>query len=350
MNLHTLSPIKIRTGQDGFSLVELMVAITIGLAIAGGMTAMFVNNSQSRSEIERANRQIENGRYATQVLTEDLRLAGFLGEFDPTVLTSPATKPDPCLTSLADLKSAMPLHVQGYDNGASLSCLSDVRTGTDILVVRRVSTCTVGETNCDPASTGTPYFQASLCDNTTELGSVTTSDHYALDTASANLTRHKRDCTTLASQRRYRTHIYFIANNDNSGDGIPTLKRAELGASGGGSAFTIVPLVEGIENMQIEYGIDSDSDGIPNSYTADPDNGCVAAACVTNWRNVVSVKLNLLARNTEKSSGYTDTKTYSLGLTANGSSNTAGPFNDNYKRHAYESLVRLNNPAGRKEP
>jgi type IV pilus assembly protein PilW len=336
--------------QAGFSLVELMVAVTIGLLLMAGLTGVFVNSSKSRAEVEKANRQIENGRYAVQLMTDDLRLAGFYGEFDPTVLTAPSTVQNPCLTAISDLTAALPLHVQGYDNGidSTVTCLSDVRTGTDVLVVRHTSGCVAGSTDCDPVVAGIPYFQASLCSNASELGSSNNSNFFAMDTDTASLTRRKRNCTTVADLRRYRTHIYFIANNDKSADGIPTLKRAELGADG----FTIVPLVEGIENLQIEYGLDIDGNGTPEVYTADPStyNACVGATCVSNWQSAVSVKLNLLARNTDESLGYTDSKTYTLGLKKDGTANSVGPFNDHRKRHAYEAVVRLNNPAGRREP
>ncbi len=334
-----------------------MVAVTLGLIIVAGLTGVFVSNTQSRGEIERTNRQVENGRYAMQVLTEDLRLAGYLGEFDPTNLPTPATLPDPCTTTVADLRTAMPLHVQGYDNGSSIpTCLSDVRTGTDILVIRRASSCVAGAANCDAVAANTPYFQASLCYPTagaTELASADINNYFALDTNTGNLNRTKRNCTTLADFRRYRTHIYFIANNNVSGDGIPTLKRAELGAG----AFTIVPLVEGIENLQFEYGIDTDAistanAGSPNAYTPEPDsyNGCIGQACVQNWRSVVAAKIHILARNTEKSPGHNDLKTYALGLNKDGTANSVGPFEDQYKRHVYQSSIRLNNPAGRREP
>jgi type IV pilus assembly protein PilW len=355
MNPCTSHPNK--ANQTGLSLIELMVAITLGLVIMAGLSALFIANSSTSAEIERANRQIENGRYAMQILSEDLRLAGFLGEFDPTALPTPATKPDPCSAVLADLKTALPLHIQGYNNVASAtplasSCpsLTDVKTGTDILVIRRASTCIAGAADCEAASAGTPYFQASLCKSATQLGSNSISDYYALDWNSANLTRQQKDCLTTAGLRRYRTHIYFIANNDLGSDGIPTLKRVELGTSGSAANFSSPPvaLVEGIENLQIEYGIDTAGNGAPGLYTTDPDSAlaCSGAACVTNWRNVVAVKLNLLARNTTASPGYTDTKIYSLGSTTTAASN--GGFN--FKRHVYQTAVLLSNPAGRKQP
>lgn len=337
--------------QSGLSLVELLISIALGLMVVAAVSTAFVTNNNTRLEIEKTSRQIENGRYAMQVLTEDLQAAGFVGEFDPTPLDTSilAALPDACASDLPTLRSALPLHIQGYDDGAGApTCLADVKGGTDILVVRRVSTCVAGVGNCDPIVGGEPYFQASLCapaTGGTELSSAPTSNadyaaqFYALDTAAANLTRHKADCTTRADIRRYRTHIYFIANNSVGGDGIPTLKRAELGAGG----FTIVPLVEGIDNLQLEYGVDTNNDGAPNIYTANPGS-------VSNWRNVMTVKVNLLARNNDPSTTFVDSRTYTLGQKLDGTDNTFGPYNDHFKRHAYSSAVRLGNPMGRRAP
>lgn len=354
---------RINSRESGFSLAELMIAVTIGLLILAGLSGLFSTTSKSRGEVERANRQIENGRYAMQLLTDDLKLAGYFGELNAGLLDAPAAMPDPCQTAVAGLRTAMALHVQGYDNGDAVpSCLSDVRSGTDIVVIRRASTCVAGTADCDTASAGRPYFQTSLCKpaagaSKPELSSTSVLDHFAIDTVPASLGLHKRNCTDNADIRRFVTHIYFVANNNTASDGIPTLKRAELGGNEGSSEFAIVPLVEGIENLQFEYGIDTDAagdpnGGSPNAYTADPSsfNACVGEACVTNWRNVVSVKVHMLARNTEKTTGYTDAKTYTLGLNAIGADHTLGPFNDAYKRHVYQSSVRLNNPAGRREP
>ena len=89
--------------QRGYSITELMVSITIGLIILAALVTVFAGNSRERGEIERANQQTENGRYALQVLDEDLRDAGYLASFNPgTVagpnpqLVVPATLPDPC--------------------------------------------------------------------------------------------------------------------------------------------------------------------------------------------------------------------------------------------------------------
>jgi type IV pilus assembly protein PilW len=337
----------------GYTMVELLVSITIGLVILAALVTLFAGNSRERAEVERANQQTENGRYALQLLSEDVRDAGYLGSFNPgTVagpnpqLVIPTALPNACATDVATLNSAMTLAVQGYDDGANApGCLTDVRAGTDILVVRRASTCAVGTAGCDPLVAGDVYLQAAGCAAQFSAGT-----YYALDFNLGNLNLLQKDCATPALLYLYRTHIYFIANDDKPGDGVPTLKRAELGAG----AFNIVPLVEGIENLQLEYGLDTNvpTTGTPAVYTADPNtyNACVPATCVAYWRNTVALQIDILSRNQTPTQGYTDTKTYTLGLTAAGGPNILGPFNDSYKRHTYSTVARLNNPAGRNSP
>lgn len=344
--------------QAGFSLIELMISVTLGLLVLAGLMSVFSSSSRSRAEALRTNQQIENGRYAVQAVNGDLQLAGYWAEFDLSGagLATPPAKPDPCAVDLASLRAAMPLHVQGYDNGASLPCIADVRPNTDVVVIRRVSTCVRGTADCVDVA-GAPYFQASLCTPGggtqvaagTELASPDSAEHYRLETVLSALDRHTRACRTspplLADLRRYIVRIYFVANNDRPGDGIPTLKRVELGA---GAFSAPIPIAEGIENLQLEYGVDRDGNGTPDGFTADPDAfaGCAGTACIENWRNVIGVEAHLLARNTTRSVGFVDDKTYMLGLLASGAPNIIPPANDAYKRHVYRSSVRLNNPSG----
>lgn len=373
----------------GFTLVEFMIAITVSLLILAALTSTFVANSRARTEIERANDQIESGRFALSTLSSDLELAGFLSHLNlknATTLTAPATKPSPCLSDVTSLNASLLVHIQGYDGDAATilpaiptTCILDIMPGTDVLVIRRVATCVAGTANCATV-TNAPYFHASLCAAGNQLGSTDSTDFYRLDTNLANLNRTQRDCTTAAVRRQYMTNIYFVASNDQAGDGIPTLKRAELGgdADGNGTAdvnangllFAITPVAHGIQDIQFEYGIDTNGDGAPDVYTASPDiynpatpsspfASCSAnASCVANWRNVTAVKINLLARNTNTSPNQVDSKVYTLGLKADGTvkcawdpgnTGTCAAFGDKYKRHVYQTSVRLNNPAGRRE-
>lgn len=353
----TRLPLPARAAR-GFSLAELLIAVAIGLALLAGLSAMFVKNTQAQAEIEKAHRQVENGRYAIDLLAGDLRNAGYLGEFNPTVLAAPAALPAPCATGVDELKAGLALAVQGLDGQATgLDCLSDVRAGTDVLVVRRTSTCVAGSAGCEASAAGGPFFQASLCNNASELNSSDSADFYSLAAGTAGLTRHARNCTAAAAIRRYRTHIYYVANNNLAGDRIPTLKRKELASDGTTIGWTTVALAEGIENLQLEYGLDltpaGTGNGVPDLSTPAPASaaGCAAAACaVANWRSAVAVKVHVLARNAVPTAGHLDRKSYVLGLTAGGENNTVAPANDAYKRHVFQTLVTLPNPAGRRMP
>lgn len=410
--------------QVGFSLIEMMIAITISLLVIAALAVMFAQSSRSRTELEQANQQIENGRYALATLSDDLQTAGYFAEFDPDVLdmwepSPPAPaygKPNPCSTTLGsyrnppadddappiadtDIRASLRLHVQGYDNTAALTCISDRKANTDVIVVRRASTCIRGVAGC-PDVAGAPYFQASTCApliGGEELSNADPTEWYRLDNTLGNLDRRRKvpgagggGCANFAPLRQYITRIYYVANNNattgytacvadpsgTSGDCVPTLKRVDLGA---GMAFGApVPIAAGIDDLQFEYGIDDgtggtpQNDGAPDVFRANPDIhdapggpagpfvDCAAhaAECLENWSNVMVVRVNLLARNTEVSHGHTDTKVYTLGLQADGTIQCAFDPDDNgvcdaigdgFKRHVYQTDVRLTNPAGRRE-
>lgn len=330
--------------QHGLSLIELMISITIGLLILAALSTLFVNQSRARVELDKSNRMIDNGRYALEMLSDNLRLAGYYGEFAPAsaVPAIPTTLPDPCSTTASDISAALQLAVQGYDAvtpassiasppcGLTYTAGSDLtlKPGSDILVIRRASTATPIVQGV--ALPGTHYLQASLC----QYDLVT----YIVDTVPANFILRTKTCTPTSTApytdlRQFMVQVYFVSPDNKPGDGIPTLKRTELDPTT--HVFVNTPLVEGIEYMQIEYGLDADNDGTADSYVSNP--------VVTDWPNVVAVKMHILARNTETTKSYTDSKTYSLG-----SAGTLTP-GGNYKRHVYTQYIRLVNVAGRRE-
>lgn len=346
----------LRRVARGLSLVELMVSIAIGMLIVASLALLFSNSSLSRGEAERTSQRIDNGRYALELLAQDLQNAGYFAEFDPRQLNLPSDKPDPCLTGSADLASALRLHVQGYDDVATnvLSCISDVKAGTDVVVVRRANGCVSGAAGCTAIASGDFAFQASSCNSASELANGSALNYFALASDLSALSRTKKDCTTVADIRRYLIRIYFIASNDKPGDGIPTLKRVEFTAG----AWAAVSLVQGIENMQIEHGLDTNTDGSADVYTPSPDtylscSNLTNPTCAQQWASVVTAKITLLSRNLEQSPGHSDTKVYTLGQFADGPSGASGsdkpvgPFNDAYKRNLYQQLIRFQNVSGR---
>lgn len=346
--LPIFSPCTPLRRQSGMSLVELMISLTIGLILLAGITTLIVRQSSTRTELEKSSRQIENGRYAMQVLSDDIEHAGFYGEYSPLNSITYNVPSDPCDATVANLgwnsaTPAVPVPVYGYTGSdTEPSCLTNRKVGTAILVVRRTETATAA-----PDGTST-YLQASRCNSDTSK--------FVLGTS--GFTLKQKDCVALAPVRKNIVRIYYISTCSTCGagaDSIPTLYMVENGG-------TPTPLVEGIENMQLDYGIDylplAGRDGAadcyfpnPSSITATEESACETitgtagdfTSSATNWSNAVTVRVSLLARNTESTPGYTDNKSYTLGSVA------VAAANDNYKRHAYSQLVRVVNTSGRRE-
>jgi len=367
--------------QAGVSILELMIAITIGLFLLAGLVSVFATSNQAYVELGRASQQIENGRLAMQILTDDVGEAGFYGRFSNTVALPVASAPiAPCESGAtpANLLNDAALPLYGYDAPASVpaalsTCLAstDFVPGTDILIVRRADSTRADQTQAGvtdfatlptaPADgslkAGYLYMQASADPTTTPVIAVATGAGGNANPASGEgltFPRRNMDGTTFAPIRRYHVHIYFVAPcSIGSGaggacaagdDSIPTLKRLELTSNG---VMSIVPLVEGIENFQVDYGIDADGQGVPDgAYITAP-------ATPTDWSNVVAVRINVLARNVEASAGYSDTKSYDMGamgtLSAPGMGGTVATLPVNYKRHVYNAVVRVVNVASRRE-
>lgn len=335
----------------GVSLIELMISILLGMMVLAALIQVFASTSAARTEMERTSRQIENGRFAMDVLSDEIRMSGFYGELNLKTVGIPAAIPDPCSTVAADWAAAMPIHLQAFDNGAGApGCVPGNRKpGTDVLVVRRAATCEAGIGGCAGAVNGQPYIQVSKCATETPTAPFTF-DKMGVGA----FTLHLKDCTTAARMRRYFVNIFYIATDNGAGTAVPTLTELQFD----GATFTIVPLVEGIEELNIEYGIDNNKDGAPDTYTADPTTytygGCPVLPdtlpCTpnNNWAKVVTARIYLLARNLETSPNYVDPKTYELGRDALGALITVAP-GDGYKRHAYTGVVRVVNAAERSD-
>jgi len=339
-----------RRSQCGISLLELMISLTIGLFLLAGLTTVYVNSAQSNAELNKAAQQIENGRFAMQNITEDLRHAGYYGQYYAVAAPVAVGLPDPCDYGVsgvpyAGLKDALLLPIQGYGAwDATLGgCLpaTNHKSGTDILVVRRLDTNVTAagnfevgrlyaQTNANAANLNNPLIRAA----TSSAGTLGTGNTFTL------LDKNNQP----APVRRLHVRIYFVSpcskpavcTGSAADDGIPTLKRLEL-VNGG---FSIVPIAEGIENLQFDYGVDADGDGGPEApFIESPANPQA-------WANVVTVNVSLLARNLDASAAYLDPKTYQVGefvsWTPTGADRT-------FKRHAYNELVRIVNVSGRRE-
>jgi type IV pilus assembly protein PilW len=343
-----------RIASRGLSLVELLISIALGLIILVALIALYGNVSRTNHEMSKTNQLIENGRFAIQLLQDDVAHAGFWG---PVESAEPTAVPNPCLAYanwptdaalLAAFKAnLMAIPVQGYADGSTLAgCgagLANVVAKSDVLVVRHANTCMAGAAGCDGGLDTGPHIQVSAC-----RSGAPPEPAYVLDAPAVLDARpvpiRDRDCATEVPRRKMVVKIYYVAN---SAGGIPTLMRVEFR---NGAYTAAQPLIDGIEGFRVEYGVDNlGSNGLPISATnpgdgnADTYVSCAPSCSLAVLANLVAVKLHVLSRNLDPTSGYVDNKSYSLGPLA------VAAANDQYKRHVFSTTVRMVNPSSRRE-
>ena len=110
---------------------------------------------------------------------------------------------------------------------------------------------------------------------------------------------------------------------------MPSWSRSRKVLGGAGPSMLTECIATGIENLQIEYGIDTSGDGNPNTY--------MSAPTLAELQNVVSARINLLARTTDVDVRYTNQKTFSIG---NAPDYTP---NDSFHRRVYSTTVAIQN-------
>jgi type IV pilus assembly protein PilW len=332
----------------GFSLIELLVALAIGLLIVLALTVIIVRVSGTQRELGLANRQLESGRFALQSISDDLHNAGYIGPVaNIPAPPSPGTAvPNLCATGSA--VSAEFLKAPGvgaFPLAVRPSCIAaaDHVAGTDILAVVHASSIITPMANLtSAANVGRLFIQT----DTQSIRLALASSNAGTNEATFNLL--KKDLATPADIRGVQVYIYYVSpcNRPASGqttctsaadDGqpVPTLRRMILD----GDSFVTQAVAEGVENLQIELGLDTTgNDAAPDQYKAFSSADPVMA----DLTNATAVAVHLLVRNTEKTVGFSDGKSYTLGGT------TVSAPNDAYKRHVFSRVVRLHNNSGRR--
>lgn len=358
-----------RRCHAGISLVEMLVALAISAVIATALASLFGQSVTSRQQVDRDGLRLDSGRYAMDVIADDLRMAGFYGDYKPAVGGDywPATgftwtAPTPCVATPVTVAALgwsntagsenVPVGIFGYAAPASatLPCLDQLKAGTDVIVVRRLST-SANALGAGTLVTNNMYLQASNCSFEATRFSIAP---YASGTAAADFPRMGLACSAsqVSRLRRYITRIYYVATcNETCGtandDGIPTLKVVELDVDPSDSVLKMLEpqvLVPGVDHLHVEYGIDSSGDGNVDAYQQSSSAPTISAPFA--WQNVMSVKVHAILRDLDPTTGFADNRTYTLGSRAvTFTAASEKPF----KRSVFSSVYRLVNPAGARE-
>ncbi|HEU4621914.1 MAG TPA: PilW family protein [Burkholderiaceae bacterium] len=330
--------------SSGYTLIELMIAITIGLLVSAGLVTMFGSTSAQRAELDRVSRLMENSRFAADMMGDDLHHAGFYGTFGPSNTVQWRDDPSPCQIAVNDATALgwnpsvnpvqMPAPIRGYNDplvaASEISCLTNLKPSNDVIIVRRASSLPYSAAATNNKNL---YVQVSQCpDDATTFGASNNISDLTLRNVKCNGT----------SQRiaRFFSRAYYIAscNECAPSDGIPTLKRLEMRDG----VLTSTALAEGVERLQVEYGFDIDGDGTPDTFLP---YVTATGAATDQWANVVAVRLHVLVRSTEPSQSLDDaTHTFNLGPSHETETCPSG-----YRCRLVTTTIRLNNVAGRRE-
>jgi len=313
----------------GFSLVELMVAMTIGVIIMGGAVSM----NQTTSKVQKINEaqmdMVADARFAIEMISYDLRHAGSWGGTNKNGLIECRSNDAGCATvptvAAQDCASGLePVWAYNLDlpvfatDGASptpyqATCIpADEKylAGTDILEVRYADANLPLALDDDKA-----YVRSNFINGRVFVGAT-------VPTLSAY------DTSALTQNHELHAYAYYVSDfTDKDGDGIPSLRRVSLT---NGPSLQNQLLLSGVTDLQVQFGIDLDDDQIIDSYV-NPD--AIAAA---DWENVYAAKIWLLMRS-DKKQAVIQAKTYSLA----GTNVTVGA--DGYRYFMVSSVVNLRN-------
>ena len=325
--------------QHGVTLVELMIALVIGLLVTVAMLKVYVDASRMYRFNEGLARVQENGRFALEFIRRDARVAGFWGCYSDAALTNGISA-----TSDAYINVGAG-HVTGTsDDGLNSSDSITFRsaTGSGTLVTSDMSG-TDGTITVDSASalaTGTVAL-ISDCENG-DLFQITGISETALAHAAgagANVSPNLNKAYA-AGARVYEARQATFCIGQGADGAQPALRRLVNPTPGQTCASNGGELLEGIENMQILYGEDTDADadgtngdGTANRYVAFGTSGL-------DIDRIVSVRISVLVRSINNNL-TTEPSPY----TFNGITVTPGST-DKYLRKVFTTTVTLRNKAG----
>lgn len=316
----------------GFTLIELMISITLGLVIISALIGILFSSSSSSKSNERTSELQTNGRYALNALKQELRQAGYRGYTwaEPNaVTTAMGTITGECGaanngTFIRNIRQG----VWGADNSNpfSANCIpaANYASGNDVLVIRYLD--------------GTPIATGALVTNTFYFRSTYAIGEVFRGTTTPTISGAPVPDANFAIQ----TYVYYISPYTTSATEsplIPALYRVALQPDG-----SMVPelVVSGIEHMQVQYGRRSTA---PNTQYFDEFNAINCPTCIngtsitdtTNiWDEVNSVRIWLLSRNALAEPGYSNTNTYTMG-------NQSYTVADNFRRQLFTTIVQLRN-------
>lgn len=318
------------------TLIELMVALAIGMFLMIGAMTVFMQGRSTFRLTEAISRLQENGRFALDTLEQDVRMAQYWGLTNRTERISGRATESPITTTGAlslcgatwviDLDNAIAARDNNYNwacAGNNVDSTVGANPGSDSFVVRRVAenALTAAEVNAAPA--GALFVRSSR-------GGVLDGEIFS-GAAPANFDPVTEEMHQLV------VNGYYVSTRSSTsfpgGANVPSLRRRTLVASAV-NPLQDLEVIPGVEDMQLQFGIDTDVPGAPNRGSIDryvnPEDPLLATSVIL----AVRVWLRIRAERIEN--GLVDATTYNY-------ANENATYNDNFRRIVVSKTIYLRN-------
>jgi len=321
--------------QAGLTLVELMVALAIGSFLIIGAVQIYNQSRQAFIVNESVARVQETAQFAMDTIEADLRMASNWGRNSRGLAIegrSIVADPNPLGLGIpgdcgAEWVLNLALPVEGANNAYNLLCAATggAQANSDVLTVRRATV------DPQPVEAGrvqiqTTRVQGRLFDD----GNVPADfDPVTIDplTGAPSSTTHN-----------LMVNSYYVSPTSTLIPGVPTLRRQVLTVRNGAPAIEDQEVAPGVENIQLQLGIDLDRDNTVDRYVnpGDPVYNPFAVGYVPGAR-VLTARVWLLVRGVTPEFGIQDDRNYQPGDVG------LGTPNDSFRRIQVSKTILLRN-------
>ena len=313
--------------QLGLTLIEMMVALAIGSFLVIGSVQIYTQSRAAFVINESIARVQETAQFAMDTIEADLRMASNWGRTSRGLAienrsVGGVANPKPLDNVPGDcgedwvLDLAMP--VDGANNAFNLPCaaLGGVQASSDLITVRRATVAP------QPLAPGRVQIQ------TTRVGGELFDDGVIPALFSP------ADSTT----HNLMVNSYYVAADSNLIPGVPTLRRKSLVVFAGVSSIVDEEVAPGVENLQVQLGIDVDADNTVDRYVNPGDDiyNPTAVGYVPGAR-VITARIWIVVRGLSRENGITDTYTYRPGDV------NLGSYSDDIRRMQVSKTILLRN-------
>ena len=375
----------LRGRQTGLTLIELLIAMVLGLTLATGVIQIYVGNNTTERDREARLRMQEGGRFALNYLAQEMRMAGYLGCIGSIMgetVNNTLDAPDATFQPGFSVQGWEAAGTDPGDINNSVENVALVDTDTaewttsnanfqipDIEAVPnsdiiRVWGATGSAGTVTSITQGTPptfdaqtavgiqaddFLIISDCEQADFVQACTVVDNAPATTSTITVgttcnpgnvadavISSQTTITNLAEVIRLRGTMFYVGKRDDDATNTPSLFMRQLDDDT--TIGAAQELVEGVESMQILYGVNIDQD-VRNTVDA-----YVPADQVPEWNEVISIRVSLLMISPEDGTVPAPQAYAFDGVTYDGTGGTSLPT-DNRARRVFVSTLSLRNRA-----